>query len=70
MTFCDELRELAEESTTVQAAVAVLCERHPELPPAWISNATQQYLNLWCRQGLCERVRIDGQPTVFQMRTP
>lgn len=68
VNIAQELRELAEDATTAAAAGAVLLERHPELSPAWMSMAAQKYLNQWCRDGVCERQRIDGQPTVFQMR--
>lgn len=70
MTFCDELRELAQDATTAGAAAQVLSERHPELSPKWIQNQASHFLNDFCRRGECERQRIDGQPTVFQMRKP
>lgn len=68
MTFCDELRALAQEATTAGAAAEILVKRHPELSPKWIRLKTANYLNNWCNEGLCERQRTDGQPTVFQMK--
>lgn len=70
MTFCSELRALAQEATTAMAAADALIERHPEWSPPWVSNSVKHTLNTWCRQRTCEKHQQRGQPTVFQMRKP
>lgn len=70
MTFCSELRALAQEATTAMAAADALIQRHPEWSPKWIRSRTAHFLNVFSLNGECERQRMDGQPTVFQMRKP